>query len=44
MILSEDCDIERIKQISSDNNISFTAILETKKWGEKNYLFQLKSI
>lgn len=44
MILSEDCDIERIKQIIAANNISFTTILETKKWGEMNYLFQLKSI
>lgn len=44
MILSEDCEIERIKQIASKNKISFTTIFETKKWGEMNYLFQLKSV
>jgi len=44
MILSEDCKIETIKEIASANKIELTQIFETKKWGEKNYLFQLKSI
>lgn len=44
MILSEDCEIEKIKEIAIKNKITFETILETKKWGEKNYLFQLKSI
>lgn len=44
MILSEDCQIETIQKIAAANKITFSTILETKKWGEKNYLFRLKSI
>jgi len=42
MILSEDCEIETIKEIALQNKIAFKQVLETKKWGEKNYLFQLE--
>jgi len=44
MILSEDCEIEIIRDIAANNKIILEQIFETKKWGEKNYLFQLKSI
>lgn len=44
MILSEDCEIEHIKDIATKNNLSFTLLLEKRKWKEMNYIFQLESI
>ena len=44
MILSEDCMIDKIKEIALKNNLKFIKVLEQKKWREINYIFQLKSI
>lgn len=41
MILSEDCDIDKIKQIARENEITFEVVFTTKKMGEKNFIFQL---
>lgn len=43
MILSEDCETERIKAIAQKNKITLTVEAERKKWGELNTIFQLKS-
>jgi release factor glutamine methyltransferase len=42
MILSEDCDIERIKNIAQKNQLSFELILEKTVVKEKNYIFRLQ--
>jgi len=42
MILSEDCEIEKIKSIASENNIQFETVSETKKAGEINTIFSIK--
>ncbi len=44
MILSEDCNIDKIKEIALKNKIEFTIVLIKKKWGERNYIFRLKCI
>lgn len=44
MILSEDCDVQQIQEIAKVNRIVFQLLEKKKKWGEENYLFQLKSI
>lgn len=44
MILSEDCEVEKIKTIASKNGIAFTIIIEKKVVGEKNYIFKLTSL
>ena len=41
MILSEDCDIDKIKSIALENNILFSVAHTIKKVGEKNTIFQL---
>jgi len=41
MILSEDCEIERIKNIASKNNIAFNQVFQTKKVGETNTIFRI---
>lgn len=41
MILSEDCELEQIKQIATDNGIEMQLAFQTKKMGEKNYIFKL---
>ncbi|PTX63908.1 release factor glutamine methyltransferase [Kordia periserrulae] len=42
MILSEDCDIETIKNIAQKNQLSFELILEKTVVKEKNYIFSLQ--
>ena len=44
MILSEDCEIETIREIARENKIEMQLILETKKVGELQYIFELKMI
>lgn len=44
MILSEDCDIEKIQSIGLKNQVSFNEVQRKQKWGEWNYIYQLKSI
>jgi release factor glutamine methyltransferase len=41
MILSEDCELEKIKAIAEENRINFNLILEKKVALEKNYIFEL---
>ena len=41
MVLSEDCDINRIRQIASENNFSMELVLEKKGWWETNYIFRI---
>ena len=42
MILSIDCDLVTVKKISTQNNLIMTLIKSQKKWGELNYIFQIK--
>lgn len=42
MILSEDCQIEKITAIASKNHLSFDEIFKTKKVGELNILYSIK--
>lgn len=44
MILSEDCKIDQIKSIAIRKNIEFKTVHTESKWGELNYIFQLKCI
>lgn len=44
MILSEDCELEKIKAIASKSDIAFNLVLEKKVVGEKNYIFILTSL
>lgn len=44
MILSEDCELEKIKAIASKSDIAFTLVLEKKVVGEKNYIFNVISL
>lgn len=44
MILSEDCEIEQIKNMAKRANISFEQVYQKRKWGEDNFIFSLKSI
>ena len=43
MILSEDCELQKIETIANRNNIKMVSIFETKKIGEKNYIFEIKN-
>ncbi|AXT50491.1 methyltransferase domain-containing protein [Aquimarina sp. BL5] len=41
MILSEDCNIEHIKNIALTSNLIFETVLEQKVFGETNYIFKI---
>lgn len=41
MILSEDCQIERIKALAGENKIAMSPILQKRVWGEGNFIFRL---
>lgn len=41
MILSEDCDIEKIKSIAKKNSFALTEIHKERIWNEWNYLFNI---
>lgn len=41
MILSEDCDLERISNIAKAEKFGFKTEVETKKWGERNFIFSI---
>lgn len=43
MILSQDCDIKKIKAIASGNAIAFEVISEIKNLVETNYIFKIAS-
>jgi len=44
MILSEDCELEKIKAIALKNEIAFELLLEKKNIAEKNYIFGLQKL
>jgi len=44
MILSQDCELEKIKAIAFKNEIAFDVISERKILAEKNYIFQLRKL
>jgi release factor glutamine methyltransferase len=44
MILSEDCEIEYIKQIALKNRLSFELILQKSVLKEKNYIFSIQKL
>jgi release factor glutamine methyltransferase len=41
MILSEDCDIERIKEIATSSGFNFQLVKQVKRVGEWNYIFNI---
>lgn len=43
MILSEDCDLERIRSIAGENGLSLELVFETKKRMERNFIFKIAS-
>lgn len=43
MILSEDCELEKIAGIAALHGLGFEAIFSQKKWGERFYVFQLQA-
>lgn len=42
MILSEDCELEKIKSIAAEKKIDFEKVLQTIKQGEENYIFRIR--
>lgn len=44
MILSEDCELEKIKAIALKNEIAFKLLYEKKNIAEKNYIFSLQNL
>jgi release factor glutamine methyltransferase len=44
MIVSQDCDLEKIKAIASENAIAFKLVLEKKELVETNYIFRISSL
>lgn len=42
MILSEDCQIEQIRNLAGSNNLSFVQVYQKKVAGENNYLFEIR--
>ncbi|WP_044400360.1 methyltransferase [Lacinutrix sp. Hel_I_90] len=42
MILSEDCEIEHIKQLASKNGLAFKLMLQKSVVNEKNYIFSIQ--
>ena len=43
MILSQDCDIEKIKTIAAENAMAFELVLEKKELVETNFIFKISS-
>ncbi len=41
MILSEVCDIQKIKSIGMENEFIWKLIMKKQFWGEKNYIFEI---
>jgi len=44
LILSEDCELEIIRQLAKKNSLEFKTVLEKRRMGEWNFIFQLNSI
>jgi release factor glutamine methyltransferase len=43
MILSDETDIEMIKTIAEEYKFSLKEVLQKKGWGEKNFIYNIKS-
>jgi release factor glutamine methyltransferase len=43
MILSQDCNIEKINNIATAHNLKLTCVLEKKVLAEKNYIFKIET-
>jgi release factor glutamine methyltransferase len=41
MILSQDCDLDRIREIAGESGMLLNLIHREKRWGEWNYIFSL---
>lgn len=41
MILSQDCDLDRIQEIATKNRLTFECVLTKKIAGEKNFIFKI---
>ncbi len=41
MVLSEDCDLDRIKDIAQEADFSLSEVFSRTSWGERNYLFRI---
>lgn len=41
MILSEDCDLQRITSIANENQFSMNIVFQKKVFGEANYIFRI---
>lgn len=41
MILSEDCELEKIKNLAGEKQLSFELVFQTKRQGEENYIFRI---
>lgn len=44
MILSEDCDLVKIKEIASGNGFRLRIVFEKKKWGERFWIVQAEPV
>jgi release factor glutamine methyltransferase len=44
MILSEDCELQKIQEMAKRHDINFKKEFETRKQGELNFIFSLESI
>jgi len=44
IILSEVCDIQKIKSIGIENEFDWELKVKKQIWGEKNYIFQIKKL
>ncbi|MBI2268929.1 MAG: hypothetical protein HYU69_01075 [Bacteroidetes bacterium] len=41
MVLSEDCDIDRIKELAEENKLAFNLLAEKKFFLETNYIYKI---
>lgn len=41
MIVSEDCNLKKIRELAGLNRLSLRCILERKKWGERQLIFEI---
>jgi len=44
MILSEDCEVKKIRTIAASNQLRLTPVYENKKWGEVTYIYRIERI
>lgn len=44
MILSEDCDLNRISSIAAENNFEMNVVFKKRKWWEWNFIFAVRRV